>query len=198
MNTSKASVRQDAKAARLAVIMVNWNGWEVTIEALESVLRSDTPLRVIVVDNGSTDGTLERLKAWASGAEPYEAPAGPMRRFSHPQLEKPIGLTVLTAADSDTTPPSAERVTVIASPDNLGFSGGNNLGLRHALLDPAIAYCWCLNNDTVVEATAAAALIARMDATHRIGMCGTVLRYYGRPDTIQALNGMRFSALTAA
>jgi len=196
INTPRPPGRQDAKSARLAVIMVNWNGWEVTIEALESVLRSEIPVRIIIVDNGSTDGTIERLKAWATGAEPYEAPAGPMRRFSHPPLEKPIDLVVLTAEESGRTPPGAERVTVIASSENLGFSGGNNIGLKHALLDPAIAYCWCLNNDMVVDPTAAGALLARMDATHKVGMCGTQVRYYHRPGTWQALNGSRFKLLT--
>jgi GT2 family glycosyltransferase len=32
-----------------------------------------------------------------------------------------------------------------------------------------------------------------MDATHRVGMCGTVVRYYHQPDTVQALNGSVFN-----
>ena len=36
-----------------------------------------------------------------------------------------------------------------------------------------IEYIWLLNNDTVVQPDAAQALIARMDATHAVGMCGT-------------------------
>ncbi len=192
----KAPAKQDGKPARLAIIMVNWNRWEDTVEALESVLRSEIPVRVIVVDNGSDDGTVARLQAWASGEQPYEAPVGPMRRFTHPALEKPVGLRVLTPEESGRTAPGSERVTVIASAENLGFSGGNNLGMRHALLDPSIAYCWCLNNDTVIDPGAAGALVARMDATHKVGMCGTQIRYYHRPGHWQALNGHKFKLLT--
>src|SRR5664279_2479168 len=36
---------------------------------------------------------------------------------------------------------------------NLGFAGGNNVGIRHALAQGA-DYVWLLNNDTVVDAEA--------------------------------------------
>jgi hypothetical protein len=191
-----APVRPDARVARLAVVMVNWNRHQDTIECLESLLRSEARVRAIVVDNGSTDGTVERLVAWASGAEPFEPPVGPLRRLSAPPLPKPLGLRVLRAEEAPDAMPGDEDVTLIASASNRGFSGGNNLGLRHALNDPAIAYGWCLNNDTVVEPSAAGALVARMDATHKIGMCGTQVRYYHRPGYWQALNGQRFNLLT--
>lgn len=188
--------RRNGRPARLAVVIVNWNRYRDTIECLEALLRCDVPLRVIVVDNGSEDGSIERLTAWARGEEPWQPPAGPMRRLTTPPLAKPIDLKVVQAADAEVAPPGDELVTLIASPENRGFSGGNNLGMRHALGDPAVAYLWCLNNDTAVEPAAARALLARMDATHKVGMCGTQVRYYHRPGHWQALNGQRFKLLT--
>lgn len=182
--------------ARLAIVLVNWNRALDTIECLESLLRADGKFLVIVVDNGSTDGSVDRIRAWASGEIPYDPPAGPMRRLTAPPLEKPVTLKVLSADEAKTTPPGPEQVTIIDARENLGFSGGNNLGIKHAMLDPAIAYFWCLNNDTVVEPTAPMALVARMDATHRVGMCGTQIRFYHRPGTWQALNGQRFKLMT--
>jgi len=45
------------------VIILNWNLPEDTIECVRSVLRSDYPnYRVTVVDNGSTDNSIERLR----------------------------------------------------------------------------------------------------------------------------------------
>ena len=38
-----------------------------TLECLESLLRSDIPLRVAVVDNASADGSDRRIIDWASG-----------------------------------------------------------------------------------------------------------------------------------
>lgn len=46
------------------VIVLNWNNYEVTKRCLESLLQASYPkLSVIVVDNGSVDGSTERLKA---------------------------------------------------------------------------------------------------------------------------------------
>lgn len=48
---------------KVAVIVLNWNGKEDTIECLESVARSDYPsYSIIVVDNGSTDGSQEMIR----------------------------------------------------------------------------------------------------------------------------------------
>ncbi len=181
---------------RLAVVMVNWNGWRDTIESLESLLRSTVRPRVIVVDNGSDNGSVERILAWASGAEPYEPPAGALRRLTNPPLDKPVSVEVIDVATAAAQPPGNADVILITSPENLGFAAGNNIGLRHALQDPRTSYFWCLNNDTVVEPGAVSALIARMDATHKVGMCGTQVRYYHRPGHWQCLNGSRFRLLT--
>lgn len=182
--------------ARLAVVIINWNGWRDTIECLESLVRADGAFRIIVVDNASEDGSIDRIRAWADGSEPYVLPPGPLRRMTAPPVEKPVLLRVIGPDTALSEPPGSEPITIIEAGANLGFSGGNNLGMRHALLDPAVAYCWCLNNDTVVEPTAPKALIARMDATHKVGMCGMQVRYYNRPGTWQVLNGHRFTLLT--
>jgi GT2 family glycosyltransferase len=51
------------------VIVVNYNGWRDTIECLESVLASDAPrIEVLICENGSTDGSLERLVEWEKKA----------------------------------------------------------------------------------------------------------------------------------
>ena len=181
---------------RLGIILVNWNRWQDSIECLESILRSTVPVRVVVVDNGSADGSLEKIAAWARGEIPATPTLPSMAGFSQPPLPKPVPCVTLTAAQAVATDPGDSPLTLIDGGGNLGFAAGNNLALRHLMRDPRIDYFWCLNNDTVIDPNAARALIMRMDATHSVGMCGTVLRYYSRPDTVQALNGMTFSALT--
>ena len=47
----------------LAVIVLNWNGGDDTQRCLESVAASTLPHRVYLVDNGSTDGSLDMLTA---------------------------------------------------------------------------------------------------------------------------------------
>jgi GT2 family glycosyltransferase len=73
------------------------------------------------------------------------------------------------------------HVRVIVSPNNLGFSGGNNLGLEYAKGD----YFFLLNNDTIVTANLLETLLEpfRQDAT--IGVVCPKIRYYDQPDVIQ-------------
>lgn len=53
-----------AAAAKTAVIIVNWNGKNDTLECLESVFRIGYPdYEVIVADNGSSDGSCESFTA---------------------------------------------------------------------------------------------------------------------------------------
>jgi len=48
--------------SKVAIIILNWNGWEDTIECLESVFRNTYPnYQVIVLDNGSTDDSVEKI-----------------------------------------------------------------------------------------------------------------------------------------
>lgn len=53
-------------AVRVAVIIVNWNGWPYLRRALEAVAALERPAdRVIVVDNASTDGSAAVASAFA-------------------------------------------------------------------------------------------------------------------------------------
>jgi len=56
---------------KIAIIVLNWNGWHDTIECLGSLAKIDYPnYQIIVVDNGSTDNSVPRIKQWASDSLP--------------------------------------------------------------------------------------------------------------------------------
>lgn len=88
------------------------------------------------------------------------------------------------------------NLTLVRSESNLGFAGGMNLGMRHALADPDTEFLWLLNNDTVVEPAALRHLVEKMQNTPDIGMCGSTLLYFEQPDVIQAVGG-RFNSWLA-
>lgn len=53
------------------IVVLNWNGWQDTLECLESLLKlTYQNYRVIVVDNGSVDGSEEKIKTWARNKYP--------------------------------------------------------------------------------------------------------------------------------
>lgn len=61
---------------RVDVVVLNWNGWQDTIACLASLQRQDYPhFNLLVVDNGSTDESVEQIKQamptlelWQTGA----------------------------------------------------------------------------------------------------------------------------------
>jgi GT2 family glycosyltransferase len=184
-------------ASRVYVVVVNWNGWADTLECLESLFRTDHPeYRVLVCDNASTDGSLERIQAWAAGRlEAPVSPDSPLRRLSSPPVPKPVACAVHDArlGDGPVTVGEGTRLELLAAPSNLGFAGGNNTALRLALSRDDFEYAWLLNNDTVVEPDALVRLLARMRARPEAGMCGSTLRFYEPPHDVQAYGGATYN-----
>jgi len=70
----------------VGVVVVNWNGWRDTLACLESLARTAPgPRSVVVVDNGSTDGSVDTLTSWAAtraGLRVVILAAGANRGFS--------------------------------------------------------------------------------------------------------------------
>lgn len=63
MFTEKIS-SADRVPPSVLVVILNWNGWKDTLNSVESVLRLNySNLHVLVIDNGSTDGSAPHLRA---------------------------------------------------------------------------------------------------------------------------------------
>jgi len=182
--------------AGVYVVVVNWNGWADTVECLESVFRLRHPrYRVLVCDNGSEDGSLGRIAAWAEGRLAAPADASPLRRLTSPAVAKPVPYAVLARSEAErgARAPDGVRLELIETGSNLGFAGGNNVALRCALARDDFEYAWLLNNDTVVEPDALDHLVARMAERPRAGLCGSTLLDYEPPHAVQALGGATYN-----
>ncbi len=185
---------------RAGVVILNWNGWGDTVECLESVFRLDpAPRQVVVCDNGSTDGSVERIRQWAEGRLDAAPASGPLRRFTVPPVAKPVGLILLdrVAAETGSGPgggtDAVGALVLIRTGGNLGFAGGNNVGLRYLLKQGDIDCVWLLNNDTVVPPESLGRLMATLQAHPDVGMVGSTLLYYDNPDVVQALGGCTYN-----
>ncbi len=77
-------------------------------------------------------------------------------------------------------------VQVITSDTNLGYAGGNNLGIEAALAGPAEAVL-ILNNDTLVEPGAVDALVHALEPG--VGAVAPLLTFADDPDVIWSAGG---------
>ncbi len=187
---------------KVYIILLNYNGWADTIECLESVLRNNYPnYQVIVVDNNSPNNSMEYLKAWAEGKlDVWVNPDNPLRNLSFPPVPKPIPYVYYTREEAekggnpeieeelknkipkDTT--SKYPLVFIQSGDNLGFAGGNNIGIRYALTKGDFDSTILLNNDTVIKRDTISILVnARLEFGEQ-AIYGGRSYYYSAPEKI--------------
>lgn len=176
--------------AQTYIILVNWNGRDDTIECMESLLRLESDdFAIVVVDNGSTDGSLEALRAWADAPPPARPSGQPWSRLSPERRWKPaIEIHRLHSSD-EPLPAPRERITLVDTGRNMGFAAACNLGMRVACQDAEARYFWLLNNDTVVAPDSLSQLTVHAAAHDDQGLIGAMLLYYDRPDIIQGLGG---------
>lgn len=183
---------------KVYIILVNWNGWKDTIECLESVFRLDySNFAVCVCDNGSTDGSLDRIEEWAKGARPAACHNHVLEGFTTPPVPKPLSCLRVGAGAPIGTLPSGAQLILLQTGCNLGFAGANNSALRLLAANGDVNYFWLLNNDTVVDPQALNLLVGKMETERDLGICGSTLLYYSDPNTVQALGGSRFNRWTA-
>jgi GT2 family glycosyltransferase len=161
----------------VAVVVLNWNGWRDTLACVASLCEfAPTNTQIIVCDNGSTDGSFDRLSAeWA-------------QRFGQSGFQSLI-------AQPECAPLASPRIVLIQTGANLGFAGGCNVGLKFAMQGSA-RFFWLLNNDTEIESGAVEALVDRFSRESMLGMCGSQLVFHDDPDVVQALGGAIYDPKT--
>lgn len=181
---------------KVLIVILNWNGWKDTIECLESIFRIDyNNYAVVVCDNKSEDDSLEYIKKWADGnLNVWTSPMNPLRIHSFPVVDKPILYREVSreAVESLEEQQINVPLTLIQTDSNLGFAGGNNVGIKYALARDNCKYVWLLNNDTVVDKISLTKQLERYLSSENPGICSSTLLYYDSPKVIQALGGAKY------
>ncbi len=85
------------------------------------------------------------------------------------------------------------EVTVILSEENLGFAGGNNLGIAAA----KGKYLFFVNNDTELTENVMEQLLAMFEEVPNLGMVSPKICYYDEPNRIQYVGFTRINPYTA-
>jgi GT2 family glycosyltransferase len=78
------------------------------------------------------------------------------------------------------------QATVLEAGKNLGFAGGNNIGIQYALAQGA-DYLLCLNNDTVVAPDFLEPLVGALEDDSEAGIATSAIYYYDQPGKLSAL-----------
>ncbi|PIS09195.1 glycosyltransferase family 2 protein [Candidatus Beckwithbacteria bacterium CG10_big_fil_rev_8_21_14_0_10_34_10] len=75
------------------------------------------------------------------------------------------------------------RIKVIRNKKNLGFAGGNNMGIKQAL-EAKVDYVFILNNDTVVHSQVLTRLVKVAEEDKKVAILGPQIFYYNKPKKI--------------
>ncbi len=164
-------------SGKVCVIVLNWNGWSDTLECLESLVRTEPlPQTIVVVDNGSTDQSVERILLWAK------------ERFGH--------VPVLNYGEADTEKSGvAPSFLLIRHSENFGFAAGNNSAISWALSRDVFDFIWLLNNDTTVHPDTLGTLLWCAEQAGA-GVVGSTIVYEDRQEVVQCAGGCFYNPLT--
>ncbi len=136
MRIREASILKSNRVDPILVVLLNWNGWQDTIECLESLRHLEQPQDILVFDNGSENDSVYQLEEY-------------LRSISIAQHEEAFELDghVLHIVHYDV---SGIVYRLCSLGENLGFSAGCNLAVKYAE-SMSYVYALLLNNDTVLE-----------------------------------------------
>ena len=158
----------------VSVVVLTWNNFEDTRECLVSLFGQDSiSLDIVVVDNGSEDGSPERIFNY------IEKEFG----FTPKQLKyrKTGGYEPVTENNTnpncDVLQNSCKSLTLIRNDRNYGFGAGCNVGIMHSLRNFAPEYVVVANNDTQAEKSLMNELVDFMDSDQSIGIAGPIIEW---------------------
>jgi hypothetical protein len=118
------------------------------------------PDRVVVVDNGSASESVDQIRHWAA------------------RLDESFAC----GRADDGEPQTADAwLTLLCAERNLGFAGGNNVGLRRLASATQVTHFLLLNNDAMVAPDYFARLSDALKAAPETGIMGCTIFYF--PDT---------------
>ena len=132
----------------VSIIIVSFNTRELTRKCLESIGKFEDleNLEVIVVDNGSSDGSVEMVSQMINKSNDQQSNKATSK-------QKNIKNLIRKKLRNGTTSKRNIAITTILNNENLGFAKANNQGIKLAMVqgtttEPAIDYVLLLNSDT--------------------------------------------------
>ncbi len=178
---------------KVTIIILNWNGWEDTIECLESLYQINYPnYDVILVDNNSEDNSLEKIRDYCNGKLIVKS-----NFFKYDPKNKPINIFEYRNEESKCKNeiiniPLNRKLILIKNNKNYGFAEGNNIAINFALNSLNPDYILLLNNDTIVEKNFLNESVSVAESNEKFGIIGSRVYFYefnGKTDIVQSIGG---------
>jgi GT2 family glycosyltransferase len=173
---------------KVSILILNWNGWEDTIECLDSLYKiAYDNYDVIIVDNASEDNSIQKIKEYAQSKAKLGISNGDssykqlrILECSEDDYKQENGLELLRDR-------SSQKIVILKNKANYGFAGGNNKGIDFALRILRPDYILLLNNDTIVDKQFLSELIKTANLDSNIGVIGPKIYFYDKRDLIQSV-----------
>lgn len=168
------------------IVILNWCNGQDTTECLQSIVdsASKSVRGVVICDNASGDGSVTDIRNWAQAA-----------KISLPEYRwKDNGFEAHTAFSKFDNCAQNLEFLMIHTGANLGFAGGNNVGMEYLRRNRSFDFIFLLNNDALLTAGAVEQIASRFDDPS-VGMCGCTVIYHHTPTKVQAFGGSRFQPL---
>ena len=171
----------------VTIIILNWNGWKDTIRCLESLLKINyTNYNFIIVDNGSTDDSIKKIKDYCKGEIPITS-----KFLDYNSFNKPIEIIECDKNKIETGKNFKnlkfhKNLLIIENRNNHGFAGGNNIAIKYLIKNvPDLDYILLLNNDTIVEKNFLYELIKTSENDKNVGIVGPKIYTFDKNEIIK-------------
>ncbi len=163
----------------LAVIVLNWKRPRETVQCIRSLLASSyRRICILLVDNGSSEESLSEI------VRELESQAVVVPQLLVVDKTRPFAGKSGTGIEARTSrhleglsgEDPSRRVLLIRNNRNLGYAGGNNVGIRFALDVLECELVLLLNDDAQVTCDALSSLVQSIVGDNELGIvCPTVL-----------------------
>lgn len=184
-----------SKKGFVSIITVNYNGWRDTCAMIDALWRHETyPYEVIIIDNDSAGDDVVQIENYLNNNKTdNHSSAGNAPQVSDCSV---AGNSNQVTGRSSTEAFQLLRpfpdVQLIRSPKNLGFAGGNNLGLPVAKGE----YLFFLNNDTEITCPVLEVMVSRFLSNDRIGALSPRIELTHTPGLVQYAGDWRMTPIT--
>lgn len=178
---------------RVAFIVLNWNGWQDTVECLKSVNSLNYPnYLMVLVDNASKDDSIHHIRNYYKGLDDHKVVENSEGIGQDSGIKNVLEIDLEDLERIEIEPDnyincnSLENMIIIKNDENYGFTGGNNIALKFACQKLKPDYYLLLNNDTVVDPHFLKSMVNSASEFEDVGFVGSKIYYY-KPSEVSNL-----------